>query len=165
MQQRRSCLECGAEFTALPSSPKKFCSFVCHTNYRKKLFEEKKGNELLTCEVCGEKYYVIPYRRDKSKYCSYKCHQIGEGRKAGAIAAERQRRKSEGKTYTKTNGRHTHRSAAEELIGRQLSKGEVVHHIDGNKLNNNPDNLMVLTHAEHARLHMRKRWENKKKAG
>jgi len=39
--------------------------------------------------------------------------------------------------------------------GRPLRKGEEVHHLDGNKLNNNYQNLIVLTKKSHVRLH---RW-------
>lgn len=31
----------------------------------------------------------------------------------------------------------------EKKLGRPLKKGEVVHHIDGNKENNNEDNLLL----------------------
>ncbi|MEI8142846.1 MAG: HNH endonuclease signature motif containing protein [Chitinophagia bacterium] len=62
--------------------------------------------------------------------------------------------KGEGKSYEKTFGRHTHRIVMEEMIGRKLLPGEVVHHIDEDKRNNNPSNLMLFaSQAEHAAHH------------
>jgi hypothetical protein len=56
--------------------------------------------------------------------------------------------------YAKRNGRHEHRVVAEKMIGRPLKPGEVVHHIDRNKRNNNPSNLMVLpSQRAHIKLH------------
>ena len=46
-----------------------------------------------------------------------------------------------------------HRLIAMTVLGITLADGMDVHHIDGNKLNNDPSNLMVLSHADHARLH------------
>ena len=64
------------------------------------------------------------------------------------------RGRGEGKTYTKRLGKHEHRLVAEEKLGRPLRKGEVVHHIDGDYKNNDPDNLMVLpSQREHVKLH------------
>ena len=43
---------------------------------------------------------------------------------------------------------------AEKILGRYLQKGEVVHHIDGNRMNNSMENLMVFaTHGDHVRYH------------
>lgn len=65
----------------------------------------------------------------------------------------------EGKSYEKTYGRHTHRIVAEQKIGRKLRPGEVVHHIDGNKRNNCPENLMVFpSQHEHAEWHAKYGW-------
>lgn len=64
-------------------------------------------------------------------------------------------------TYRKYFGRHHHRVAAEEMLGRKLIKGEIVHHIDGNRHNNSHDNLQVMTQAEHARIHMLERYRDR----
>lgn len=42
----------------------------------------------------------------------------------------------------------------ENILGRILAPDEDVHHKDGNPLNNNPWNLIVINKAEHDRLHM-----------
>lgn len=46
-----------------------------------------------------------------------------------------------------------HRHVASIKIGRWLTKKDHVHHKDGNKENNLPENLEVLTHQEHSKLH------------
>lgn len=48
---------------------------------------------------------------------------------------------------------YEHDLVMEKHIGRFLDDGEVVHHIDGNKENNDISNLMLLTNSEHGKLH------------
>lgn len=50
----------------------------------------------------------------------------------------------------------------EEHIGRYLNEGEVVHHINHNRIDNRIENLQLMTFKEHSALHMRERWEQKK---
>lgn len=45
--------------------------------------------------------------------------------------------------YKETTDDYIHRIVAQEKIGRKLKSGEIVHHIDEDKTNNNPENLMV----------------------
>lgn len=49
----------------------------------------------------------------------------------------------------KKSAKREHRVIMERILGRKLTANEVVHHIDGNKLNNDPANLQVMTRAEH----------------
>jgi len=52
------------------------------------------------------------------------------------------------------SGKSVSRWAAEKKLGRALRAGEVVHHMDRNKLNNCPENLWVFRNQyEHSRVH------------
>lgn len=46
-----------------------------------------------------------------------------------------------------------HRYIMEQHLGRKLNRHEVVHHKDGNKQNNNIDNLVIMHLSEHSREH------------
>jgi hypothetical protein len=47
-----------------------------------------------------------------------------------------------------------HRLVAEQELGRFLTPNEVVHHINGIKTDNRPENLKIMTQAEHRKIHM-----------
>ena len=53
-----------------------------------------------------------------------------------------------------------HRFIMQNHIGRKLSTNEVVHHIDGNKLNNDISNLEIVSRSNHSRLHTIERNSN-----
>ena len=46
-----------------------------------------------------------------------------------------------------------HRAVIEELLGIKLDKNQVVHHLNGDKKDNRPENLQVMDWREHSRLH------------
>src|SRR6266508_2514179 len=66
-----------------------------------------------------------------------------------------------GYMYTSWLGKNgtvaVHRIIVELKLSRPLEKGEHVHHIDGNRMNNAPDNLEVVVGREHNRYHTTQR--------
>lgn len=93
-------------------------------------------------------------------------HRLGLRRPAkprpGALSGDRnpawsggRRQRSDGyiEVWTPTGVRLEHQVVMERVIGRPLRTGEVVHHIDHNKANNAPENLLLTTQAQHAAHH------------
>lgn len=56
-------------------------------------------------------------------------------------------------TRGSNKGKLEHILIIEKRIGRKILMDEVVHHIDGDKTNNNENNLALMTRSGHARLH------------
>lgn len=50
-----------------------------------------------------------------------------------------------------------HRYIMEQHLGRKLSVDEIVHHLDGNKLNNEISNLCLMTKQSHGKYHIQQR--------
>ncbi len=62
---------------------------------------------------------------------------------------------SQGYKHIRKNGgyKREHIIICESIIGRKLKKGEVVHHVNGVKLDNRPENLYVCNRDEHNKAH------------
>ena len=106
-----------------------------------------------SCQHCGASYYAKPSHANRTKYCSRHCKSSHVAQATAARRGDMQRDRGEGRSYRKRGGRHEHRVVAEHMLGRRLTRGEIVHHRDGNIRNNDPDNLQVMTQAEHMRAH------------
>ncbi len=127
------------------------------------------------CDLCGRSFQKAASKvRQHNFCCAAHAQQWSAGRLAaynrtenplnrpgGVVSTRRKRREQlsgtgEGKAYRKFYGRHEHRAAAEAMLGRPLQPGEVVHHRDGDKLNNDPMNLEVFpSQAEHTKTQPR----------
>jgi len=59
--------------------------------------------------------------------------------------------------------RSVHDVLIEKALGIKLCKGECVHHIDEIRSNNELSNLLLMSRAEHSRLHIEGRMQNRNK--
>lgn len=101
------------------------------------------------CVICGAHFIrkKAEVARRAVKYCSRKCYMArqvkGQCSKEGYIMRYGKFSKPE----------YEHRIIAKQLTSKILTYNDVVHHKDGNKSNNNPSNLDILTRESHARSH------------
>jgi hypothetical protein len=131
------------------------------------------------CDNCPKKFIKIrngKYKTDALSYCKNCITSIGAYRLAGYSTYKHNVEKKFkkrignivkakdgykeiyiGKNYPYRKGGYRcireHVFVMENYLKRGLEKGEVVHHIDGDKTNNNLDNLFLTTIAEHNKLH------------
>ena len=139
----RNCKTCGKEFKFLKSrlqhSPCLFCSKECA--YKDK---EKPVNK--TCKCCGKDFSVSlsQHNDGRGSYCSKKC----------AVEATR--------GVKITNGYGVFKSYSRSVSDKKChfcSNNETVdlHHKDGDKYNNIPENWIFICRSCHLRIHSMKR--------
>lgn len=121
----RQCAHCGVDF-----HPKQtgviYCSKICARQ------PQRVTKDYTHCVVCGNE--LPDYRRRDQRFCSRKCRTYPEGTR---------RQESDGYMQIKVGGQwfSEHRYVVEQQLGRSLGRYEHVHHIDGNKTNNDESNL------------------------
>lgn len=149
-----TCQTCGKQWEERVSKHRRFCSKKCDGQAQS---QRQYKQVTCVCEVCGKTYTVNPYRVTKgTRFCSRACANPVIARETAMARGDAQRGTGKRTKYVKFRNRHLHRHVAELKLGRALLPGEVVHHIDGNSLNNHPDNIVVTTQAIHARGHSTK---------
>lgn len=159
------CDNCGISMKRNPNKMKKqnFCSRKCYSESKTVFYN---------CDFCGKENSKSKHEIYENNFCDKLCFnqwasermsKMNEDLNPERMTIETRlkvresrikKRKEKPKSYLKFLGKHVHRIEAENKIGRKLKKGEIVHHIDGNKHNNSLENLEVLkSQSEHAKIH------------
>jgi hypothetical protein len=63
------------------------------------------------------------------------------------------------------SGHYVHRWVMEKELKRKLLRNEIVHHKNGNKLDNRPENLEVMTRKEHYKIHVVPKMDERRASG
>lgn len=108
------------------------------------------ANIEFNCKYCKERTTKrLRYGREQ-KFCSHRCYSLDKPRafilKNGyKLVAKPGHSRADKRGYVRE-----HLLIMEEKIGRPVLRSESIHHIDGDKTNNQIDNLMLFkTHKEH----------------
>ncbi len=155
----RICKECGKEFKIYGGSNLEvrgrgqFCSKPCANKWRKK--HAKSLLVLRICKNCGKEFRIPPAwlkrtGKNTGQFCSRECTNQ-YWRKYGGPNSRRHR--NPGGTFVSPDGYvfqyservqkmvPQHRLIMEQMIGRPLLKNETVHHKNGERDDNPPENL------------------------
>ena len=160
------CKQCGKKFKAKPSAKRVYCSKACHDA------AQTKG-PIVQCFRCGKEIRIHPSDKSEKHFCGQECrlawlseHVREEVNVPGHTAGHKAKHLSELNRRrnpllalepdTAARGSYDtkkHRKIMEGILGRKLRPDEDVHHINGRHNDNRPENLMVMSHSEHLKLH------------
>lgn len=120
------------------------------------------GKIINLCLNCNKEFITdaCEIKRGGGKYCSRKCHLIysqkekgfnnkgGQMQHKGYVLIWSPEHPNNLKGYVPQ-----HRLVMEKYLGRLLNTTELIHHINGNKSDNNLENLELISPSNHSSLH------------
>lgn len=116
-----------------------------------------KPNYKFDCDYCGETNYKWRNTsKPKPRFCNQTCYGLDKRtpfvlKNGYKLVIKKGHPRANDHGYVRE-----HILVMEEKLGRLIPKGESIHHIDGVKTNNHPDNLQLFTsHTEHLLHHWR----------
>ena len=123
---------------------------------------------LFECPVCGEDVIKPTGEGNRLTACSQSCAETMEEKKAYRpfivvngykyIYKPNHPNAIKGDRYVAE-----HRLVLEDKIGRFMTNDEVAHHKNGDKQDNRPENLELMTFSEHSSYHAKGRLRNERK--
>lgn len=160
---QKPCTQCGSIITRHPSHFGKknaFCDSVCRDRWRG---EQAAMNGVdVECAHCGKVSRRSPSRATTSlAFCSNKCQGLHMRREKSTAWKGGRLVDSSGYVILRMPGSpladvrgyvREHVLVATQEFGH-IAADEVVHHINGNKTDNRPENLQVMTRAAHIEHH------------
>jgi len=150
------CPECGINKIESSSNSCRQCY------YKLRILAAYNSRPDRTCQWCKKSYK--PQRiKTGLFFCSRECYfeflkvKIGKGAENAPAWKGRPTRQRSGYIYIYDDKRkervRIHTQIAEEVLGRRLRKGEIVHHINLNKEDYRNKNLLICTQSYHRWLH------------
>ena len=144
------CPNCKSVFYTFKSINSVCCSRQCASKFFKRSRDQKKVRNCIICNVP----FIPKHTKSKGLYCSYKC---------SGIANRKEKINRNGYVYirkplhpfaTKQGYVAEHRIIIEAKLGRYLTKGEKVHHINHKPNDNRLKNLLLCKdESEHKMIH------------
>lgn len=162
--RQMNCCQCNTFF--IPKfSNSKYCSKACY-NYCKRARHIEKNKKERVCEFCNSKFLSF----NKAIFCSAACVSRGTINKRKKFITIPDCLESSSRKLDKTLGYvriyapmhkeantwgyvYEHRIIAEFILNRNLLEEEIVHHKNGKRWDNRPENLEVMNKIDHAKLH------------